>query len=64
MKKGVPALAKEYWESLVKRQITEREFGAAVAAVQKNQNKDRRAKKRAGIKAICKAGIEVAAASK
>ena len=63
MKKGVPALAKEYWESLVKRQITEREFGAAVA-VQKNQNKDRRAKKRAGIKAICKAGIEVAAASK
>jgi hypothetical protein len=52
LRRGVPAFDKKYWERLVKRQITEREFGAAFAAVQNDQNKDRRAKKRAGIKAI------------
>jgi hypothetical protein len=47
-------VCKKYWERLIKRQITDPEFGAAVGAVLKAGNKDRRAKKRAGLKALRK----------
>jgi hypothetical protein len=48
----IPALDKRYWERLVKRQITDAEFGAAAAAVLNDRFRDRRRKKRAGLKAI------------
>jgi hypothetical protein len=48
----IPALDKRYWERLVKRQITDAEFSAAAKAILDDRFRDRRRKKRAGLKAI------------
>lgn len=50
----IPALRRKYWERLLKRQITDAEFGAAMGAVVSDHFRDRRRKKRAGLKAIQK----------
>jgi hypothetical protein len=50
---GIRAFDRKYWERLVKRQITDAEYSAAAAAILLNDRfRDRRRKKRAGLKAI------------
>jgi hypothetical protein len=53
-KRKMRAFDKKYWERLVKRQITEDEFGAASGAALQADNAGlyQRAKKRLGLKAI------------
>lgn len=48
----ISALDKKYWQDLVKRQITDAEFSEAMKAVLNDRVRDRRKKKRAGLKAI------------
>jgi hypothetical protein len=53
-KRKMRAFDQKYWERLVKRQITEDEFGAASGAALQADNAGlhQRAKKRLGLKAI------------